>query len=153
MLALVFRRKRRGVPAHPCLSAPAEWKCKVDPAIPKFHQQLLHLYGASAQGKLTKTFFNEAYDNIRADPRNAVPPPYHGQYPPRPKFMPGCPAPLIMWPHDPENEQRAVLAAQRHTEDLRVPPGLQGLVWAGVAQRPRLQGQLTGTAPEAPGHS
>jgi len=66
------------------------------------HMHILMLYGASSQGKLTKMFFTEAYSDIRTDPRNALPPPYLGQYPPKPKFTSGCPAPVIMWPHNPE---------------------------------------------------
>lgn len=79
----------------------------MDPAAAALHEAILHLYGASSQGKLTKFFYMEAAERIRSCPANALPLEYHGQFPPRPKFLAGCPAPLIMWPHSVEDENEA----------------------------------------------
>jgi hypothetical protein len=91
------RQRQACVPTHPCLKAPTEWECKLDPAVEPFHVQLLQLYASSSKGVLTKMFYVEAYRRLRD--QHALPPPYDGSYPPRPKFVEGHPAPLIMWPH------------------------------------------------------
>eukprot|EP00974_Lingulodinium_polyedra_P014163 1372210-Lingulodinium_polyedra.AAC.1 len=49
----------------------------------------------------------EAAERIRSCPANALPLEYHGQFPPRPKFLAGCPAPLTMWPRSVEDENEA----------------------------------------------
>ena len=93
------------MPTHACSNAPLDWTCKVDPAAKPFHQALLKLYGESSKGVLNKMFYKEAYEKLRADTRLALPPEYSGKFPPRAKFQPGSPAPLIMWPYSKDNEE------------------------------------------------
>ena len=135
----VFRGRcaeaRRGVPTHACSNAPPDWKCKLDPAAAPFHQQLLKLYGESSKGVLNKMFYKEAYDQLRADPRLALPPEYKGGYPPRAKFTPGSPAPLIMWPHSKDSEEETFWPQNGTPRTAVLSPifvGWFGLEWRNI---------------------
>ena len=86
------------MPTYPCNKAPPEWNCTLDVAVNAFHQHILHLYAESSKGVLNKMFYMETYQQLRASHQNALPPEYKGNFPPRPKFNAGSPAPLIMWP-------------------------------------------------------
>lgn len=86
----------------------------MDPAVSEFHDAILALYGSSSQGKLTRFFYLEAAERIRGSPGKGMPPEYTGDFPPRPKFVPGSPAPLIMWPFS-ETEQHEAFWPQNGT--------------------------------------
>ena len=78
-------------------------------------------------------FYKEAYEQLRADPQLALPPEYSGKFPPRAKFQPGSPAPLIMWPHSKDNEQETCWPQNGTPRTAVFTPGLlMGSGWNGA---------------------
>ena len=86
----------------PCCQAPPEWFCGLDGAVAAMHTAVLNAYGCSSRGILTKAIYDQEAESARA--RNQPPRPYTGMYPPPPKFVPGHPAPLVMWARDRSSE-------------------------------------------------